>query len=93
MSILRLDLNHLESVLDELGDQAEAAARPAAQAAAQVLYDQVKQNVAAIPQQTGVQYHGFENPPAQLGRGSGQQAELTAFERTGHGVGSAERIC
>jgi HK97 gp10 family phage protein len=53
VSILQLDLDHLESVLEDLGDKAEAAARPAAQAAAQVLYDQVKRNVAAIPQQTG----------------------------------------
>lgn len=53
MSILRLDLDHLSSVLDELGDRAVAAARPAAQAAAQVLYEQVKRNVAAIPQLSG----------------------------------------
>lgn len=53
MSILRLNIEHLEHVLDELGDKAEVAARPAAQAAAQVLYDQVKRNVAAMPQQTG----------------------------------------
>lgn len=53
MSILQLNLGHLESVLEDLGDKAEAAARPAAQAAAQVLYDQVKRNVSAIPQETG----------------------------------------
>lgn len=53
MSILRLDLDHLENVLEQLGDKAEDAARPAAQAAAQVLYDQVKRNVAAIPRKSG----------------------------------------
>jgi hypothetical protein len=40
-------------MMERLGDRAEAAARPASQAAAQVLYDQVKRNVAAIPQKTG----------------------------------------
>jgi len=53
VSILRVDLDHLENYLERLGDKAEAAARPAAQAAAQVLYDQVKRNVAAIPRKTG----------------------------------------
>jgi HK97 gp10 family phage protein len=43
----------LDAMLDQLGDAAEAAARPAAQAASQVLYDEVKRNVAAIPQKTG----------------------------------------
>jgi HK97 gp10 family phage protein len=53
MSILRLDIDHLNGILDDLAHKAELVARPAAQAAAQVLYDQVKRNVAAIPQQTG----------------------------------------
>jgi HK97 gp10 family phage protein len=53
VSLLRLDLDHLEAYVEELGDRAEAAARPAAQAAAQVLYDQVRRNVGAIPQKTG----------------------------------------
>lgn len=43
----------LESFLDELGDKAEEAARPAAQAGAQVLYDAVKRNVASIGRVTG----------------------------------------
>jgi HK97 gp10 family phage protein len=43
----------LEQLLDDLGDKADAAARPAAQAASQVLYDEVQRNVAAIPQKTG----------------------------------------
>lgn len=53
MSLLRLDLEGLNSLIEELGDTAEAAARPASQAAAQVLYDQVKRNVSALPQKTG----------------------------------------
>lgn len=43
----------LDSLLDELADGAEAAARPAAQAGAQVLYDAVMRNVASIGNVTG----------------------------------------
>lgn len=47
------DLSALDSMLDDLGDAVEAAVRPAAQAAAQVLYDEVKANVAQIGTVTG----------------------------------------
>jgi HK97 gp10 family phage protein len=50
---LHVDLEGLDALLQELGDEADNAARPAAQAAAQVLYDEVKRNVAAIPEKTG----------------------------------------
>jgi len=48
-----VDMAGLNSLMDELGDLAEAAVRPAAQAAAQVLYDQTKTNVAALGRHTG----------------------------------------
>ncbi|MNS19685.1 hypothetical protein D3C72_514080 [compost metagenome] len=47
------DLSSLDRLLDQLGDEVEAATRPAAQAAAQVLYDEVKRNVAGIGKVTG----------------------------------------
>jgi HK97 gp10 family phage protein len=53
VSFLRLDLQALEALMDDMGDTADAAARPASQAAAQVLYDEVKRNIAHIPQKTG----------------------------------------
>ena len=53
MSLLQLDLAHLEQVIETKAEAAEAAARPAAQAAAQVLYDEVLRNVGAIPKKTG----------------------------------------
>jgi Flp pilus assembly protein TadG len=53
MSMLSVDMASVTAMLAEMGDAAEAAARPAAQAAAQVLYDEVKRNVAAIPAKTG----------------------------------------
>lgn len=43
----------LDALIDQLGDQIEEAARPAAQAMAQVLYDEVKKNVAALGRKTG----------------------------------------
>lgn len=53
MSFVTVDMGGLEVLMGQLGDKADAAARPASQAAAQVLYDEVKRNVAAIPQKTG----------------------------------------
>lgn len=50
---IKMDTSSLDALLDELGDRAEAAVRPAAQAAAQVLYDEVKRNVASIRRVTG----------------------------------------
>lgn len=46
-------MGDLKAVISELGDRAEEAARPAAQAAAEVLYQEVKKNVASIGKKTG----------------------------------------
>lgn len=51
--IQSVDLSALESLFDDLGDVAEEAARPAAQAAAQVFYDAAKSNVARIKKVSG----------------------------------------
>lgn len=48
-----VDLSSVNSMLDALGDDVEAAVRPASQAAAQVFYDEIKGNVASIKQVTG----------------------------------------
>ena len=50
---LTVDTAGLDAMLRQLGDDAEAAARPAAQAMAQVLYEQVKLNVQALRRVTG----------------------------------------
>lgn len=50
---IKVDTSAAERFLDELGDEAEAAARPAAQAAAQVLYDDVVNNVSRIRRKSG----------------------------------------
>lgn len=53
MTTIRVNLASLNDYLQELGDRADSASRPAAQAAAQVLYDEVKKNVGALGQKSG----------------------------------------
>ena len=50
---ITLDLRALQATLDATGQQIAEAARPAAQAGAQVLYDEVKRNVSRIKRKTG----------------------------------------
>lgn len=50
---INCDLSALDALIDGLGDKVEGAIRPAAQAGAQVLYNEVKKNVAAIGKVTG----------------------------------------
>jgi HK97 gp10 family phage protein len=50
---INVDMGQLDTLLDQLGNEVEAATRPAAQAAAQVLYDDVRANVARIGTKTG----------------------------------------
>lgn len=50
---MAVDLSGLDALIDELGENAREAIRPAAQAAAQVLYDAVKDNVSRIKAKTG----------------------------------------
>ena len=50
---LRVNLADLNAQLDTDAEAMEAAARPSAQAAAQVLYNEVKRNVARLKRHTG----------------------------------------
>ena len=50
---LSIDLSAFERDMEALAERAEKAARPAAQAGAQVLYERVKANVAALGRKTG----------------------------------------
>lgn len=50
---MRLDTTRFDAILDDYELRAEEAIRPAAQAAAQVFYDEVKKNVAQIRTVTG----------------------------------------
>jgi hypothetical protein len=51
--MIRVDLGSLRRDLQEMSENIQEAARPAAQAAAQVLYDEVRKNVSQIPRKTG----------------------------------------
>lgn len=48
-----VDLSGLNLLLDELGEKAKEAVRPAAQAAAQVFYEEMKGNAERIKRKTG----------------------------------------
>ena len=50
---IKADTSGLTDYIDALAEDAEAAVRPAAQAGAQVYYDQVQQNVSTIGVKTG----------------------------------------
>ena len=50
---LTLDVDGLNSLLDDLGDAVSDSVRPAAQAGAQVFYDRAKQNVDALGRVSG----------------------------------------
>lgn len=50
---IKFDAAAAYRMLDDVADECEAAARPAAQAMAQVLYDQVKANVGRLRRRTG----------------------------------------
>lgn len=50
---INVDMDAIESLIDGLAVRVESAVRPAAQAAAQVLYDEVKRNVAGLGRLTG----------------------------------------
>lgn len=53
MSAFTIEVDLSQLGMDELAEGCEAAARPAAQAGSQVLYDEVKRNVNAIGRKTG----------------------------------------
>jgi hypothetical protein len=50
---ITVDLDGLDRMIDVIGTDIEESVRPVAQAAAQVLYDEVKRNVAKIGKVTG----------------------------------------
>lgn len=69
---LKTNLTGFERMLDQLGTDVEAAARPAAQAAAAVFYRAVQSNVAAIGKDTGNLargiYHAYSRDNSAPGR-------------------------
>jgi hypothetical protein len=56
---MSLDTSALNGLVDELDNDVEEAVRPAAQAASQVLYEAVRQNVSALGRKTGNLYNSI----------------------------------
>lgn len=50
---IRMDTDGLRALMGDLGQRADEAARPAAQAAAEVFYQEVKKNVSVLGRHTG----------------------------------------
>lgn len=69
---IRVDLSAFEQGLDALQADVQSAARPAAQAGAQVLYDEVRRNVSRIKPKTGRLaasiYQAYSQDQSQGGR-------------------------
>lgn len=69
---MTVDLAGLDRLVEQLGTDIEQAARPAAQAAAQVFYDGVKANVARLGKVTGnldsAIYQAYRNKESAPGR-------------------------
>lgn len=56
---ISVDTSSLDALLNQLGDDVEAAVRPAAQAGAQVLYEEVQSNVRRMGRKTGNLYNAI----------------------------------
>jgi hypothetical protein len=81
MTMLHVDLSGLNAMLHEMGDAAEAAARPAAQAASQVLYDEVKRNAQGIRQKTGNLARSVYQVYSQANSGPGHATYHVSWNR------------
>jgi hypothetical protein len=69
---MSVDMGELDALLVEMGDLCEGAARPAAQAAAQVLYDAVRENVRRLGGVTGNLYSSIYQAYSKDGSGPGK---------------------
>lgn len=67
------DTRALKAMVDELRDDVAQADRPAAQAGAQVLYDEVKRNVGALGQKTGNLARSIYQAYSEDSSGNGQE--------------------
>lgn len=69
---MTVDTSGLDEMLEIMGERSEEAVRPAAQAMAQVFYDEVKRNVAKLGRVTGnlesAIYQAFSNDRSGEGR-------------------------
>jgi hypothetical protein len=83
---ISVDTSSLNALLDQLGDDAEAAVRPAAQAGAQVLYEEVRKNVQRIGKKTGNLLNSIYQAFSASNSGPGKAAYHIGWRTSGAGV-------
>jgi hypothetical protein len=76
----------IEAMFDEITEDIQAAARPAAQAMAQVLYEAVRVNVAALGQHTGNLYNSIYQAFSPENSGPGKATYHISWRTSGSGT-------
>jgi hypothetical protein len=80
------DTSSLDALIDQLGDDAEAAARPAAQAGSQVLYEEVQSNVRRLGRKTGNLYNAIYQAFSADKSGPGKATYHIGWRTSGAGT-------
>jgi hypothetical protein len=83
---MNVDTLSLDALLNQLGDDLEAAVRPAAQAAAQVLYEEVRSNVRRLGRKTGNLYNAIYQAYSASNSGPGKATYHISWRTSGAGV-------
>ena len=84
--IIRADTSTLDAFLDQLGDSVAAAARPAAQAGAQVLYEEVQGNVRRLGWKTGNLFNAIYQAFSPERSGPGKAEYHIGWRTSGNGI-------
>jgi hypothetical protein len=80
------DTSGLDALLDQLDEDAEAAVRPAAQAGAQVLYEEVRNNVRRLGRKTGNLFNAIYQAFSASNSGPGRATYHVGWRTSGNGV-------
>jgi hypothetical protein len=83
---MSVDTLSLDALLNQLGDDLEAAVRPAAQAAAQVFYEEVRSNVRRLGRKTGNLYNAIYQAYSESNSGPGKATYHISWRTSGAGV-------
>lgn len=80
------NLPDIEAMFDEMSDDIQQAARPAAQAMAEVLYQAVRTNVSALGRKTGNLYNSIYQKYSPENSGPGKATYHISWRTSGTGV-------
>jgi hypothetical protein len=83
---ISVDTSSLNALLDQLGSDAEASVRPAAQAAAQVLYEEVRKNVRRMGTKTGNLFNAIYQAYSESNSRPGKATYHIGWRTSGAGV-------